>query len=165
MHDYVRFAGVAAAAALAAFGSSAAAQDNTTVWSCQDVGIGPPESLGDREGHSVSVSESSCRAESGPLAGVVNTGTGIWEWNGPNAVLLIGGGVNREPGLNVVWKLTEGKIALTMTDGKVTGWTASGRGVHVLAVGSRASLAGKPYSWKAKSVGPASQFSVETTPE
>ena len=56
------------------------------------------------------------------------TGAATWEWDGPNAVLLSGGDVARKPGATAVSVLTEGKLALTMTDGKVTGWIATGKG-------------------------------------
>jgi len=167
MRDFVCFSRLAAAAlAFAAFAPSAVAQENTTVvWACQFVGIGPPEPLGDREGHSISVGQYSCRAESGPLAGGVSTGTGIWEWDGPKATLISDSGVVRKPGATSAWKTTEGKLTATMTDGKMTGWTGSGRGTNPLATGDLASMAGKSYTWTTKSVGPTAQFSIETKPE
>jgi hypothetical protein len=73
-------------------------------------------------------------------------------------------GVARKPGATVVYVGPEGKLALTMTDGKVTGFTGSGKGVYVLATGSAASLAGKPYTWTAKSTGPM-QFTAEDKQE
>ena len=61
----------------------------------------------------------------------------------------------------MVWQGAEGKIALTMADGKVTGWTGSGKGAYPIATGSAASLAGKPFTWTAKSTGPAT-FTIES---
>ena len=166
MQNFLRFSGSAAAAlAFAAFAPSAVAQENTTVWACQFIGGGPPEALGDREGHSISVGQYSCRAEMGPWAGSVGTGTNIYEWDGPKAVELADSGVARKPGATLAWKGTEGKVTLTMTDGKVTGWTGSGRGANLLATGGWASKAGASFTWTAKSVGPASQFSIEATNE
>ena len=166
MKNFLRFSGSAAAALVfATFAPSAVAQGATTVWACQEVGMAPPEPLGDREGHSISVSQLSCRAESGPLSGGVSTVVGIWEWNGANGVELSLSGVNRKPGATLVYRGTEGKLTLTMTNGKETGWTGSGRGTNVLATGGWASMAGKSFTWTAKSVGPASQFSVEIKPE
>ncbi len=163
MQNFLRFSGTAAAAlAFAAFAPSAGAQENTTVWTCQDVGVGPPEPLGDREGHSISVGRYTCRTESGPMGGGVATGTSIYEWDGPKGVELANSGVARKPGATVAWKGTEGKITLTMTDGKVTGWTGSGRGAHVLGTGGWASMAGKSYTWTVKSVAPAGQFTFES---
>jgi hypothetical protein len=165
MQNFLRFSGLAAAAlAFAAFGPSAVAQEITSVWACQDDGR-PSEPLGDREGHSLSVDQSSCRVESGTFAGGVGTAMGMWEWDGPKAIELSGSGVVRKPGATLAWKDTEGKATLTMTDGKVTGWTASGGGTNMLATGDWASLAGKSYHWTAKSVGPASQYSVESKEE
>ena len=76
------------------------------------------------------------------MSGGVGTGTTIWEWNGPNAVLVSGNSVTRKPGATVVDVLTEGKLALTIADGKVTGYTASGRTTNAIATGSAASPAG-----------------------
>ena len=94
------------------------------------------------------------------MSGAVLTGTTIWEWNGPNAVLLSSNGVIRRPGATVVYQNTGGTLALTMTDGKVTGFAASGKGDEKLATGSLATLAGKPYTWMAKPSGPG-QFTLE----
>ena len=41
-----------------------------------------------------------------------------------------------------------------MTDGKPSGWTASGHGIVTLATGSLASLNGKKYEWTGKGTGP-----------
>ncbi|HZZ22816.1 MAG TPA: hypothetical protein VFE60_09685 [Roseiarcus sp.] len=59
-----------------------------------------------------------------------------------------------------MYQNNEGTLALTMTDGKVTGFTASGKGAEMLATGSLAALAGKPYTWTAKPSGPG-QFTIE----
>jgi hypothetical protein len=55
---------------------------------------------------------------------------------------------------------SDAKIALTITDGKVTGWTSSGKGTWLVASGSAASLAGKSTTWTAKPTGPG-QFTLE----
>ena len=155
MHYLLNVCGIATAAvAFAAFAPSAVAQQNTFTFTCQDVGISPPEPLGDREGHSISVGQFSCRIDSGPMSGGVGTGTVTWEWDKTNAVLLSGSAVLRKPGATEVEVYTGGKIALTMADGKVTGFTASGRGSYPMAIGGAASLAGKSFTWTAKSTGP-----------
>ena len=79
----------------------------------------------------------------------------IWEWDKTktNAVLLAGSGVIRKPGSTVAFQITEGKLAVTITDGKVTGATSSGRGNDGEATGGAASLAGKLYIWSTKSTG------------
>jgi hypothetical protein len=64
-----------------------------------------------------------------------------------------------------VWKGIEAKVTLTTTDGKVTGWTVSGRGVYPLATDDWASMAGKWFTWTGKPVGPGSQFSLEAKSE
>jgi hypothetical protein len=166
MQNFLRFSGaVASALAFAISAPSAVALEKTSVWTCQGVGDSPPEPLGDREGHSIHIGQNSCRVESGTYVGGVSIEEETWEWDGPKAVELSGSGVVRKPGSTLTWKETEGEMTLTMTDGKVTGWTASGGGVNSLATGDWASLAGKRYHWTAKSVGPGSQFSVESKQE
>ncbi len=160
MRYLLKASGIAAAIALMAVAPSAVAQESTSTLACQDVGVSAPEPLGDREGHSILTSQTSCRVDSGPVSGGVSTGTDIWEWNGPKAVLLSSSGVVRKPGATVVYLSTAGTLALTMTDGKVTGWTASGRGTYPVATGSAASLAGKSFTFTAKPTGPG-QFAAE----
>ncbi len=157
-------AGIGTAIAFAAFAPDAVAQENTITLTCQSIGSGPPEPLGDREGHSISVPQFSCRVDSGPMSGGVLTGAAIWEWDKTNGVLVSGSGVARKPGATEVEVYTEGKIALTMADGKVTGFTASGRGSYPVAIGGAASLAGKSFTFTAKSTG-SDQFSAENKTE
>ena len=155
-------AGIGTAIAFAAFAPDAVAQEITSTFTCQDVGSGAPEPLGDREGHTITVGQYSCRVDSGPMSGGLVTGTAVWEWDGPNAVQLSNSAVARKPGATVVWVGKSGKLALTMTDGKVTGFTASGQGADVVATGSAASLVGKTSTWTSKSTGP-DQFTTEET--
>jgi hypothetical protein len=161
MQNLLRINGFAAASlAFAAFAPSAVAQEIIYTWHCHDVGASQPEPLGDKEGHSISVNGVSCHSDSESMSGALLTGTYIWEWNGPNAVLLSATGVIRKPGATMVYQETGGSIALTMTDGKVTGFTASGKGYEKLATGSLAALAGTPYTWTVTPAGPG-QSTVE----
>jgi hypothetical protein len=163
MHRLVRFGGaVAAGVAFVGFAPGALA-DESTMWNCQNVGQSQPEPVGDREGHAIQVASVSCRAESGPLAGGVMTTQDVWEWDGPKAALVSFTGVVRKNGATLVWKSIEGKLLLTTTEGKVTGFTVSGRADTVLAAGAWAPWAGKQMSWTGKPNGPASQLSLETT--
>ncbi len=146
--------------ALSAAAPSAVAQENTQTSTCQDIGVRTSELLGDREGHMIATGAYSCHVDSGPMSGSVMTGSDMWEFDGPNAVMLSDSAVVRKPGSTLVYRGTEGKLALTMADGKVTGFTASGKGQLPLATGSAASLAGKPETWTAKSTGPG-QFTVD----
>jgi hypothetical protein len=166
MQNFLRSCGLAAATlAFAAFAPMAIAQEKTTAYTCQGVGTDTPEPLGDREGHSLEAGQYSCRAESGQQAGGVTTGTGIWEWDGPKAILISSSGVTRKPGATSAYKFTEGTQTLTLTDGKVTGCTGSGRGTNAVATGGWASMAGTSFACTWKCVGPSSQFSVECTNE
>ena len=58
MHYLLNVCGIATAAiGLAAAAPSAVAQENTFTLTCQNVGGGAPEPLGDRDGHSISVEQ------------------------------------------------------------------------------------------------------------
>ena len=131
---------------------------------CQNIGNSPQEPLGDREGHAVSVTSYTCRVEGGPLDGGVLTGTTIYEWDKTIAVGLSGNGVGRKAGATVVYQLGEFKNALTMADGKVTGFLASGQGTYKMATGSAASLAGKTFSYVARPNG-SNQFAIDVKVE
>jgi hypothetical protein len=121
---------------------------------CRIVGASTPEQLGDREGHALSISQSSCESAEGPVAGAVQTETGMFEWDGPKAKELSDYGVWRKPGATMAFQHTDGTLEVTMTDGKPSGWTASGHGIVTLATGSWASLNGKKYEWTGKGTGP-----------
>ena len=164
MQNTLHFSGaVAAALAFAAFAPSAIAQE-VLKFSCQAVGNAAPEPLGDREGHNITVLLASCRNAGGVLDGSLSTVQEIWEWDGTNAKMLLESGVIRKPGAIATFELTEGKLALTMADGKVTGFTASGKGRWPTATGTAASLAGKTLTFKSWPTG-AGQWEGEITPE
>lgn len=159
-------AGVAVAlvlAGLVAVPVSVLAQTpNQSRMHCLANGNSPPEALGDRQGHAISVSEFTCRMEGGPLDGGVGTGTQVYEWEGVKGVGKAGFGVGRSSGGKVVYVNTEITNTLTVTDGKVTGFVATGRGYYPVATGTAQALVGKTYSFITKSTGPG-QFTVETT--
>jgi len=100
-----------AAIALVALAPVAKAQENLDVFACRFIGGGPPEQLGDRDGHALRVAQFSCVANSGPLSGGVLTGSTIYELDKGSGVLLTGSGVVRKPGVAGVDALTEGKLA------------------------------------------------------
>jgi len=155
------FGAVAVALASVSFGALAQAP-LTQKAVCVFVGAGAPEPIGDRAGHALRVSPYSCLVESGPMEGAVMTGANIFEWDGGKAVILSGDGVGRKPGSITSFKVAEGSTALVMTDGKVTGFIGSGKGVVNLASGSAAALKGKTYSYTVRSISPV-QFVIETT--
>jgi len=129
---------------------------------CNGAGYNPPQPLGDEEGHSISVSKYTCRIDGGPLDGGIVTGSSIWEWHKSHAVLLSGMGVTRKPGTTLAWTQLSGKMALIMSEGKVTGFQGSGRGRATLATGQAAERKGKSYSFTFKSVG-RGQYVVDVT--
>jgi len=163
MRSLTKIYGLTTVSAALAVAPAASAQEATFSQTCQYFGSPPkPEPLGDREGHSLSSVDVSCSVTSGPLAGGVGTGAVVSEFDGPNGVLLMGGGVIRKPGATLVYELTEQKIALIITGGKVTGSTINGRGKNLLGTGGAASLTGKTFSFTIK---PAQmgQYIIETT--
>jgi hypothetical protein len=85
----------------------------------------------------------------------------VWEWDSPKATLISFAGVVRKNGATLVWKSIQGNLELTKTEGKVTGWTVSGRADTVLAAGAWAPWAGKQMTWTGKPDGPASQFRLK----
>jgi hypothetical protein len=144
---------------LSAFASIAAAEEPKAKWTCQDVGpLSTNESIGDRDNHSISVSTYSCRIDSGPWAGAIATGQAIWEHDGAKHVLLSNQGVVRKPGSFAVFNSPTGELSLIMTDGKVTGMTASGTGTTLFASGGWKKLVNE--TWTAKGTGPG-QFTLE----
>ena len=149
-----------AAVALAAGAPSAVAQEVAFTSSCSIVGNAAPEPLGDREGHAIFAEEDICRFDSGPFAGGVMTATSTWEFDGTNAVLISSSAVFRKPGSLAVGRLTEGKIALTITDGKVSAVASWARGNWPITTGGAASLAGKSFISTGKDTGPG-QFVLE----
>ena len=150
---------VATTLSAGAFAQKPVTQSST----CQAIGIAPQEAVGDREGHTYSVSQYSCQNQGGgPFDGAIMTGSTIWESDKGSSVALAGSGVIRKPGMSAVFVLTEGKNALTMADGKVTGFSGTAKGVYKVAAGTASSLAGKSFSSTFRSIG-GGQFVIETT--
>lgn len=159
-----RTARLSAAVSLVLLSLSCFAQTATPPFkaTCQNVGVGAQEPLGDREGHTLSVASYSCTSVGGALDGTVSAGTNIWEVDKGAGVAVTGNGVIRKPGMVVVYVVTEGSYALTMADGKVTGFSGTAKGVYKLATGSASSLSGKAYTAKFRSI-ERGQFVIETT--
>jgi hypothetical protein len=88
------------------------------------------------------------------------TSTSTWEFEKTDAILISSSAVFRKPGAIAVGRLSEGKIVLTITNGKVTGVTSWARGNWPIATGSAASLAGKSFTATGKDAGPG-QFVLE----
>jgi hypothetical protein len=161
LHSLRNICGFATAVlALTAATSGAFAEEIAFTSPCSIVGNAAPEPLGDREGHAIFVEEDICRFDSGPFAGGLMTATSTWEFDKTNAVLISSSAIFRKPGAVAVGRLTEGTIALTITDGKVSGVTSSVRGNWPITTGSAASLAGKSFTATGKDTGPG-QFVLE----
>jgi hypothetical protein len=98
------------------------------------------------------------------MDGAVYTGSSVWEWDKTTAELRAGSGIYRKPGALLAYGRDEGKLALTLADGKVTGWTVTRRGAYNVATGGAAALAGKKWTAVAHSTG-ANQFTADVTVE
>jgi hypothetical protein len=153
-----------AATALAALVPSAKAQENIAVFACQLVGGAQSQPLGDRDGHTLSITQISCLAKAGVLSGGVLTGSSIYELAKGNGILITASGVITQPGQTAVYVATEGTLAFVMTDGKVTGTTTSGRGSYPIATGGWSALAGKPFTYSTHPTGPG-LFEIDVTSE
>ncbi|MEX1324365.1 MAG: hypothetical protein AB1Z21_09290 [Synechococcaceae cyanobacterium] len=148
-------------ACLAVTCSSAFAKPETSArFFCHTVGAAPPEPLGDKDGHAISVSQFTCRGVGGLTDGGVLTGTTIYEWDHNNGVLLSRLGVNRKPGATTAYQHMEGKVSLIVANGKVTGAALSGRGRMTMATGTASSLQGKRYRYSGTTTGPG-LFTIE----
>ncbi len=143
-----------AVVALAVVALGAKAQGLSYSLQCQSIGASPPEPLGDSEGHAISSGDVSCRVEDGPLAGGVMTGTHMYEWNKGTGVTLAGSGIVRKPGATTTYRIDEGRVTLTMVDGKVRGSTGSGKGVYTMAIGTAAALNGKAFTYTTRTTAP-----------
>jgi hypothetical protein len=152
---------VGAAALFPSLSAAQTSSEKTNVWTCMDLG-GVELPLGDHEGHSITNGQWTCRVDSGPLAGGMATGTGVWEWDNHKGNEVTFSIVVRKPGALAVLRGTAGNMMLTMTEGKPTGMTGSGRYDYVLATGPWAPLAGKSETWANKYTS-RTDFSVEST--
>lgn len=165
MHQANCIRDLAAALAFAALSTTVPAQTAVTFKStCQDVGMSGREALSDREGHAITVGQYSCKNEGGVEDGSLMSGMVIWEWDKTSAVMQAGNGVVRKPGAFAIYQNSEGRVSLTITDGKVTGLTGTAKGVYKTATGGMASLAGKSFTSTFKSIG-GGQFVIEATVE
>ena len=135
------------------------AQAITASWSCQDVGNGSMEPLG-QEGRSFGVFDYVCLATSGPANGGLDTGRSVVVFDKSGGTLVTGTGVIRKPDAMAVYLMTDEKMEFVVSDGKVIGITATGHGRYVMAVGSAASLSGKSFTITQKTTAP-HQFSIE----
>ena len=130
------------------------------VYRCHVIGVPQVESLGDKDGHSLSMAQHTCLAEGGPFDGAIMTGSNIQEYNGPNGIGRAGSGVVRKPGVTAIYVTTEQKTVLKVADGRVVGFESNTKGRYVMATGTAAAYAGKSYSSTARSTAPG-QFVIE----
>jgi hypothetical protein len=149
------------AVALAAVGS-VHAQGAAVRTVCNSHGSNWNEPIGDRDGHTVQVAEGNCTVQGGPFDGAVLTQQTIWEFDKGSGTMLSSQGVYRKPGAMGAYVNSAGTLTFQIVDGKVTGWSASGKGRIALATGSAASYAGRTYSWIARPNGNRS-YIVEAT--
>jgi hypothetical protein len=121
---------------------------------CRQATPYPPEQL-DRDGHTLLMGTDSCETVEGVTKGTTWQDFGMWEWDGPKAKELAGWAVGRKTGATQACNELPEKatLELVMTDGKVTGWKASGQCVVTMGTGDFASMVGKTWYWSVKSTG------------
>ena len=157
MQNFLRFSSLAAAAlAFSALGPRAGAQELRNHDLCRQTSTDSLEQLGDREDHRLNSGMDSCETVEGVTKGAIWTSYIMWEWDGPKAKELAGWAVGRKAGATQTCQdiPEKGTNELIMTDGKVTGWTASGQCVVTMGTGDFASMAGKTWYWNARPTGP-----------
>jgi hypothetical protein len=159
-HSIKKFIRIGTLTLIAAGSVGALAQTQGYRLTCQSIGSNPFEPLGDREGHSVHVSQFTCRTEGSVLDGAVLTGHTTWEYDKSQGAVLVGGGVLRKPGATTVYQITDAKATLNMVDGRPTGVNGSGRGNYPMAVGTAAALKGKTFSFTFGTTAPG-QFTID----
>jgi hypothetical protein len=120
---------------------------------CTNHGANWNEPVGDRDGHSLQVGDATCAIQGGPMDGAVATQQVLWEYDKGVGTLLSSHSVARRPGSMAVTVGRSGKLNLQMTDGRVTGWTASGTLSYVSATGSAAGLEKKNANWTSRPTG------------
>ena len=102
-------------------------------------------------------SQDRCETVEGVTKGAIWTSYGVWESaDGATFKELAGWAIGRKPGSTTVCQdaIEYGTSQPVMTDGKVTGWRASGQCAVTLSTGDWASLSGKTWHWTAVSTGP-----------
>ncbi|MDB5820077.1 MAG: hypothetical protein JWQ11_3717 [Rhizobacter sp.] len=127
---------------------------------CQFVGNGAGEPIGDREGHGLQIHDYSCVNQGGPEDGAVMTGSSVAEYDSTGSVMLVGSGMLRKPGGLAVYELSEQQTRLVMRDGKVAGFAGASKGQYKLGTGSLAAISGKNYTSTFHSIS-ASQFVID----
>jgi len=155
------------AAVLVALGTTAVspaaiAQGQTWRLTCSNHGNAAPEPLGDRPGHALQVSESTCTVAGGPMDGGVTSQQVIWEVDGAKWTLLVSTSLTRRPDGRLLGLNTVGTLDVQMQDGRPVGWTASGQGKVALASGKAVALAGKAFTWTGRTTAPG-VFTLDVT--
>ncbi|MBL8343154.1 MAG: hypothetical protein JNL30_16925 [Rubrivivax sp.] len=77
----------------------------------------------------------------------------LWHYDKGTGTVLSGHSVARKPGALSTAVILQGALTFQLTDGKVTGWNASGKGRMALAAGAAAALDGKSFVWTASPTG------------
>lgn len=144
-------------AALAAILPSAAFSQAPTLRTvCTNHGPNVVEPIPDREGQSLLAAEATCVIQGGPMDGAVESQSNLWHYDKGSGTLLAGHAVARRPGQIAAAMTTSGTLTFQMTEGRVTGWSATGKGRYLLGTAAAASLAGRSFSWTATPTGPRS---------
>jgi hypothetical protein len=137
-----------------AFAPAVFAAENRSKMTCKSEGA-PQPIIGDPQGRMIAVYDITCTVIEGSPHGGVYSGKEIVEWDNTHASLIAGSGVLRSPGSTVVLQDINEDGEATLTDGKVTGFTSSGRSKIIWASSSVvAAMVGKTFSHTTNSTGP-----------
>ncbi len=141
-----RLMGALSLIALAASAPAVSAEELRNRDLCRQATPYPPEQL-DRAGHTLVMGTDSCETVEGVTKGTIWQDFGMWEWDGSKAKEMTGWGVGRKLGATQVCNELPEKatLELIMSDGKVTGWKASGQCVVTMGTGDFASMVGKTW--------------------
>jgi hypothetical protein len=140
--------------ALGAAANPAHAQGTSIRTLCTDPGPHLNEPMPGREEQSILEGSGTCVIQGGPMDGAVETQHKLWHFDKAGGSLVSLHAVARKPGSMAVYVNDAGTLDFRTTEGKVTGWTASGKGRYVLGTGAAAAFSGKSVSWTAVPTGP-----------
>ncbi len=144
-----------ASLALLAGCASAQSQVPPQSWTAECRNIGPTvmEPIADRPGHAIHRSEFVCVNRGGPMDGGEGLGSNTWVWEPGKAAAVSGDAIYRRPGAIAVLRTVESQLATQMQDGRLVGWTSTGRLAVASAHGAWSGESGKGYRYTARSTG------------
>jgi hypothetical protein len=130
---------------------------------CTVVGGTAMDPVPGREGVFLQASQAACTIEGGSADGAVQTLQLVWLLDKGKGTMLSNQGVIRKPGL-LAMTSGDGTMTFQMADGRIAGWTASGKTRYQMASGSLAPYEGKSFSWTGRATSPRT-YVLDVTPD